>query len=127
MLALAAAALERLHATKLHALGLDKDTPLAEEMPVLTFRDLSKEDLKALAERDEPDGESELGIPIAPTSTESGFAESGTDESDDIVVEGGEIEGDEIIVEGEEPEEPAKPRPKTLDTLGGRLVKEALP
>lgn len=123
MLALAAAALERLHATKLHALGLDKDTPLADEMPVLTFRDLSKDELKALAERDESDDESDLGIPLAPRSTDSGFIGSETDESDDIIVE----EGGEVIVEGEEPEDPAKPSPKPLYPLGGRLVRDHQP
>jgi hypothetical protein len=104
---------------------LDKDTPLAEEMPVLTIRDLSKEDLKALAERDESDEESDLGIPLAPRSTDSGFIGE-TDESDDIIIE----EGGEVIVEGEEPEEPeepAKPRPTSLYPLGGRLVREHKP
>jgi hypothetical protein len=114
-----ASALQRLHATQLRALGLDKDTPLAEEMPVLTIRDLSKEQLKAKAERDESDEESDLGIPIAPAGTESGPAGSGTDESDDIVTEGFE--------EGDETEEAAKPSPTSLCPLGGRLVREHKP
>ncbi len=117
-----ASALQRLHATQLHALGLDNDTPLAEEMPVLTIRDLSKEELKALAERDESDEESDLGIPIAPAGTDSGFADSEADDTGDIIVE-----GDEIIVEGDETEEATKPSPKPLYPLGGRLVREHAP
>lgn len=127
MLSLASATSERTQTIRLRALGLDKENALPDVMPELIIRDLSKEELKALADRDESDEESDLGIPIAPAGIDSGFAGSETDESDDIIVEGGEIEGDEITVEGEEPEEPAEPRPKTLDTLGGRLVKEALP
>jgi hypothetical protein len=120
MLSLAAGTLERLRALKWCALGLDKENALRDVMPELIIRDLSKEELKALAERDESDEESDLGIPIAPTSTESGFA--GTDESDDIIVE-----GDEIIVEDDEAEEAAKPSPATLCPLGGRLVREHTP
>lgn len=49
MLSLAASALERTHHLKRTALGLDKDDPtVSEEMPVLIFRDLSKEDLEAI-------------------------------------------------------------------------------
>jgi hypothetical protein len=135
-LSLAASALERLRATKSRALGLDKENALPDEMPVLMFRDLNKEELKALQDRDEAD-ESDLGIPIAPADTDSCLdgteindsdeiiVEGGEAEDDEIIVEGGEAEDDEIIVEGEEPEEPAKPHPEFSAALGGRLVKEA--
>jgi predicted DNA-binding protein YlxM (UPF0122 family) len=127
MLALAAAALERLHATKKHALGLDKESPFTEELPVLTFRDLSKDELKALAERDESDEENDLGIPIAPADGEYDESDYVIVEGGEAVVEGGAFESDEIVEEGLEPAEPAKPRPKTVEYPGGgRLVKEAL-
>src|SRR5450759_5203721 len=41
MLSLAASALDRLHATKLRALGLDREDALPDDLPVLTFRDLT--------------------------------------------------------------------------------------
>lgn len=121
-LSLAASALERLHATKSRALGLDKENALPEEMPALTFRDLGSDELEAFRKRDEADEDSDLGIPIAPAITDSGFAGREIDESDDIIVE-----GDEIIVEGDETEEAAKPRPASLYPLGGRLVREHKP
>ncbi len=122
MLSLAATTSERTQTIRLRALGLDKENALPEEMPVLEIRDLSKEELKALAERDESDEESDRGIPIAPAGTESGLAGGETDESDDVIVE-----GDEIIVEDDETEESAKPSPASLCPLGGRLVREHKP
>jgi hypothetical protein len=65
-LSLAASALESVHTTKLRALGLDKENALPDELPVLTFRDLTPAEIKAFQERDEADDENELGIPIAP-------------------------------------------------------------
>ena len=125
MLALAAATLERTQAVKLRALGLDKENALPEEMPELIIRDLSKEELTALQERNESDEGGDLGIPIAPASTDSGFGDGEIreiDESDEIVVEGGEV-----VVEGEETEAAATPRPASLYPLGGRLVREHKP
>jgi hypothetical protein len=52
-LSLAAAGLERLHGLKFRALGLDKNLPIHEEMPVLIFRDLSQEEIEALHDADE--------------------------------------------------------------------------
>ena len=48
MLSLAASTLERLHQLKKTAIGLDKDPDIGKELPVLTFRDLSKEDLEKI-------------------------------------------------------------------------------
>jgi hypothetical protein len=48
MLSLAASTLERLHELKKTATGLDKDPDIGKELPVLTFRDLSKEDLERI-------------------------------------------------------------------------------
>lgn len=122
MLSLAAATLERTQAIKLRALGLDRENAPPEEMPVLTFRDLTRAELEAFQKRDEADQESDLGIPIAPASTDLGFAGTEIGETDEITVEGGEV-----IVEGEEAEEAAKPSPTSLSPLGGRLVREHLP
>src|ERR1017187_1142339 len=52
-LALAAAGLERIHGLKFRTLGLDKDLPIHDEMPVLTFRDLSNEEIEALHQNDD--------------------------------------------------------------------------
>ena len=98
MLSLAASALERLHATKSRALGLDRENVVPDELPVLTFRDLTPAELKAFQERDEADEERELGAPIVPVaSAEIDPPSAGMDS-----------ESDEIIVEGEEQEEPGK-------------------
>ena len=113
-----ASALQRLHATQLRALGLDAADALPDEMPVLTVRDLGSDELEAFRKRDEADEENDLGIPIAPAITDSGFAGSEIDESDDVIQEGGEV-----IVEGEETEEVAKPS-STLNPHGGKLVRE---
>jgi hypothetical protein len=114
-LSLAASALERLHATKSRALGLDQENVLPDEMPVLTIRDLTSSELKALQERNESDDEDELGglLPVYSEEPDSTGAES--DDSEEIVVEG---------EEQEEPEETGKPSPPTsLEALGGRLVR----
>jgi hypothetical protein len=119
-ISLAASALERLHATKLRALGLDKENALPDELPVLIFRDLTPAEIKAFQERDEADDESELGISIAPVD-DADIDSTGTDsdDSDDIIVEGGIVEI--------EVEEPAKPLTAATIALGGRLVRDHLP
>ena len=85
MLALAAATLERTQSIRLRALGLDKDNAPPYVMPELIIRDLSKEEITALAEHDESDEDCELGIPIV-------RADGEIDESDDIIVEGDTID-----------------------------------
>ena len=115
MLSLAAGTLERVQAVKLRALGLDKENALPDDLPVLTFRDLTPAEIKAFQERDDTDEESELGIPIAPTD-EADLNSTGTDSN----------ESDDIIVEGEE-EEPAKPCTAATIALGGRLVRGQQP
>src|SRR5260370_2954688 len=42
------AGLERIHSLKCKALGLDKDIPLQDELPVLQFVDLTEADIKAI-------------------------------------------------------------------------------
>jgi hypothetical protein len=109
-LSLAASALERLHATKSRALGVDRENAIPDEFPVLTFRDLTQAELKAFQERDEADEESDLGdLTAMVADTDSPGTES--------------AEFEEIVVEGEEQEEPAQPHSASLDTLGGRLVR----
>jgi hypothetical protein len=82
-------------------------------MPVLIFRDLGADELKALQERDESDDEEEFDGPIPVDSAEPDSSGIESDETE-IVVEGGEQE---------EPEEPGKPSPTSLEALGGRLVR----
>lgn len=114
-LSLAASALERLHATKLRALGLDRENAPPDELAVLTFRDLNPAELKEFHERDEADEDSELGATIVPvTSADSDCIGTDSDDSDDI------------ILEGEEDELP-KPRTAATIALGGRLVRGQLP
>jgi Mrp family chromosome partitioning ATPase len=113
-LALAAAGLERLHGLKLRALGLDKDIPLQDELPVLTFRDLSEEEIKARRDRDEDD-EAEPFAPETPKlAVEDEGEEPDLDEEDDIMTEG-----------AEEPE--LKDKVVLRDADGCRLVRGALP
>ena len=114
-LSLAASALERLHTTKLRALGLDRENALPDELPVLTLRDLTPAEIKAFQERDETDEESELGVSISPADG-ADLDSAGTDSD----------EPDEIVSEGEE-EEPAKPCTAATIALGGRLVRGQLP
>jgi hypothetical protein len=116
-LSLAASALERLHATKSRALGLDRENVLPDEMPVLTIRDLTSSELKALQERDESDDEGELGGPLPVDSAEPDSTGAESDESEEIVVVGEEQE------EQEEQEESGKPSSTSSEALGGRLVR----
>lgn len=103
MLSLASATLERLHHLKKTAIGLDKDPAIAEELPVLTFRDLSKEDLEEIR---------------------AGHEEKWGD--DDVPDDDSDGEENEIVEfrrrEPEEPEKPEEPGP-TID--GCRLVRSA--
>src|ERR1035437_1337634 len=46
---------ERIHGLKFRALGLDKDLPIQDEMPVLIFRDLSDGEIKELHQNDDED------------------------------------------------------------------------
>jgi hypothetical protein len=113
-LSLAASALERLHGTKLRALGLDKENALPDKLPELVFRDLTPVELEAFNKRDEEEDEfSGSIVPVTNTDTESALRESG-ESSDDIVEE---------EVGPDEEEEPAKPCTAATIALGGRLVR----
>jgi hypothetical protein len=108
MLALAAAALERLHHLKKSALGLDKDAAIAEELPVLTFRDLSQEDLREIRESHAD----KWGNDDVIDDPEYEPASNRNDDPD-------EEENDIIEIRPQEPEEPAP----TVE--GCRLVRGA--
>ena len=125
MLSLAAATLERTQTIKLRALGIDgADVPL-DVIPELIIRDLSKKDIIELRARNEDEEEDDLGIPIAPSSSDVPSVSVGIYDTDCTVAES-ESEDDAIIVEGEEGDEPVKPQPKPSYLQGGgRLVKEA--
>jgi hypothetical protein len=91
MLSLAAATLERVQAVKLRALGLDKENALPDELPVLTFRDITSSELEELHLRngdDEEDGFDATMVPVASADTET--VGSHSDEADDKIVEGEE-------------------------------------
>jgi hypothetical protein len=102
-LSLAASTLERLYQLKKTAIGLDKDPDIGKELPVLTFRDLSKEDLEKI----EADQAEKWG-------------------NDDVPDDAWDEEENEIVEfrrrEPEEPEKPEEPEP-TID--GCRLVRSA--
>jgi hypothetical protein len=76
---------------------LDRENVLPDELPVLTFRDLTPAELKAFQERDETDEESELGVPIAPVAgADLDSTGRDSDESEEIVVEGEEQEDGKV-------------------------------
>jgi hypothetical protein len=90
-----------------------KDLPIHDEMPVLTFRDLTPTELVVLRE---PDEECEIGDSIVPVSRADTYSAGA--ESD---------ESDEIFEEGEEHVEPEMPRSASVGPHGGRLVRGQLP
>jgi hypothetical protein len=112
-LALAAGGLERIHGLKFRALGLDKDLPIHDEMPVLIFRDLSKEELKALHDNDEDDAE-----PFV--------AESPKLALQDLDDESYSGEDDEIVVEGDE-QSASEGKAAPTDVDGYRLARGSSP
>src|SRR5450830_74984 len=89
-LALAAAGLERIHGLKFRALGLDKDLPIQDEMPVLTFRDLSKDEINALDQDDDEDETEPLVTESPKVALQYFDNESDCGEDDEIVFEGDE-------------------------------------
>lgn len=54
-LSLAAAGLERIHDLKWRALGLDKNSALSDDLPVLVFEDLTEKEIQAMQEGDQGD------------------------------------------------------------------------
>src|ERR1035437_6253051 len=116
-LALAAAGLERIHGLKSRALGLDKDLPIGNEMPVVVMRDLNEDELESVHQNhDEDDAEPFVAesTKLAPQVLDD---ESNSSEDDEIVGTDGD-ESEEIIVEGEK-EEPAKGCTAATIALGG--------
>jgi hypothetical protein len=104
-LSLAASTLERLHQLKKTATGLDKDPDIGKELPVLTFRDLSKEDLEAIkADQAEKWGDDDVNDPDADP-----------DEGEDDIVE----------IRPRDPDEPEKPEEPVPIVDGCRLVRGA--
>lgn len=107
-LSLAAAALERLHATKLRALGLDRNNALPDELPVLQFRDLSPADLATLHEGEDD----EIGSSIVPPNCSgSCLPDTEIEDPDDIIIEAVDYESEKL-------------RATSLSTHGGRLVRD---
>ncbi|MGA0598132.1 hypothetical protein [Enterovirga sp. CN4-39] len=106
-LSLAAAAVERLHAVKKAALGLDRDNVLEEELPTLVIQDLTAEDLAELQARDEQDEYDENDL--LPFSEPTPHDSAGSYHDDEVVVE----DGTEEIPGGQ---------PPVLDHDGYRVV-----
>ena len=124
-LALAAAGLERIHGLKFRALGLDKDLPIQDEMPVLIFRDLSDGEIKELHQNDNED-EAEPFVAESPKLALQELSDGSDSGEDDAIVSTDTDESDDIIAEGAE-EEPAKRCTAAEIALGGRLVRGQLP
>jgi arsenate reductase-like glutaredoxin family protein len=107
-LSLAAATLERTHTLKWSALGLDRDSALSDELPVLILQDLTKKEIEQMrASQTEDDVALDLGV-------DSKAAE----QPDDIVSE----DGDERVRRPSPP-----PIPVATDADGFRLVRGASP
>ena len=124
-LALAAAGLERIHGLKFRALGLDKDLPIQDEMPVLIFRDLSDGEIKELHQNDDED-EAEPFVTESPKLALQDLAHEPGSGEDDAIVSTDSDESDDIVSEGDE-EEPARRCTAATIALGGRLVRGQLP
>ena len=120
-LALAAAGLERIHGLKFRALGLDKDLPIHDEMPVLIIRDLSDDEIKELHQNDDED-EAEPFVTESPKLALQDLADVSDSGVDDAIVSTDSDESDDIVEEGEE-EEPARRCTAATIALGGRLVR----
>ena len=91
-LALAATTFNRTHGLKQRALGLDKNSVLGEELPVLIFRDLSEEEIQAHQESDDEDEEDSFVSDAPRLAMQDEYAQAFPyeEEDDDRVSEGEE-------------------------------------
>jgi hypothetical protein len=115
LLSLAAAGLERLHSLKWSSLGLDRDAGISNDMPVLIFRDLSDQEIKAIQQGDtgsEDDVDEELVQNDAPDLGVAPTSNSWDEEQDDVIVE----HDDAPVL-----------RKAATDGAGCRLVRDAQP
>jgi hypothetical protein len=116
LLSLAAAGLERLHALKWSALGLNRDSVVSGELPKLIFVDLTDEEIKSIQQgKDGADADDERQDPEP--------SETRTNRNDGEIVPSGD-EDNEIVEEDEH--EVKKPEPMK-DATGCRYVREAQP
>ncbi len=89
LLSLAAAGLERLHNLKWTALGMNRDSVVADDLPKLIFQDLSEQEIKEIQQGHDqeqlddqaPNDEPDQGI-------EAQERDPWDDEEDDVIVEG---------------------------------------
>src|ERR1700722_15991109 len=88
LLSLAAAGLERLHALKWSALGMNRDSVVSDELPKLIFVDLTNQEIKEMQQGQDED---ELGDPLPESSlgVETEQGQDRWDDEDDEVVETG--------------------------------------
>ena len=110
---------------KSRALGLDKDLPIGNEMPVLVIRDLNEDEIKALHQNDDED-DAEPFVTESPKLALQDLAHEPGSGEDDAIVSTDSDESDDIVSEGDE-EEPAKRCTAVTIALGGRLVRGQLP
>ena len=109
MLSLAAGSLERLHEVKKRALGLDRDSPLKDELTELVIRDLTQEDVDEMRRQQEEDDHS--GGLIVDDEDDGGLPER---DANDVIIETG-------VDDKKCPE----PQIDTADGDGFRLVRAA--
>jgi hypothetical protein len=113
LLSLAAAGLERLHNLKWTVLGMNRDSLVSDDLPILIFQDLTEQEIKEIQQGHDED---DLDDP-APTEPEAGIeAVQEHDLWDD--------EEDEVIIEGEG-SVVTKPAPLTTAD-GWRYVRDAV-
>jgi hypothetical protein len=113
LLSLAAAGLERLHSLKWSALGLDRDAGISNEMPVLIFRDLSDQEIKAIQQGDGGSGDDPDEESVQDDAPNLGAAPANWDEEED----------DDIVEHDDAP----VVRKAVTDGAGCRLVRDAQP
>jgi hypothetical protein len=119
LLSLAAAGLERLHALKWSALGMNRDSVVSDELPKLIFVDLTDEEINAIQQgEDADDADTDEARHHAEPS------ETKTDKNHDEIVASGDEDDDEVVEEGEDEIKKAEP---LRDAAGSRYVREAQP
>lgn len=117
LLSLAAAGLERLHNLKWTALGMNRDSVISDDLPILIFQDLTEQEIKEIQQGHDQDDQDDLDDP-APTEQELATEtlpehDPWDDEEDEVIIEG---EGDLV----------KKPAPLTTAD-GSRYVRDAQP
>jgi hypothetical protein len=90
LLSLAAAGLERLHNLKWTALGMNQDSVIADDLPILIFQDLTESEIKEMQQGDGEDGldDPEASDEMEPPSPSLQPHDPWDHEEDEVIVEG---------------------------------------